>query len=589
MASAVPAPMARRASRSPPAVACLLIAILTLGGALPPASGAGADESCPAPFGSALEVGSHSFLGGGTDPDEAYLDTLLMTGAQRTPARVIGFGDRLALVAEVKVDKDEAFTWGELIRFYSNATGWDTTPVWSSSLDPSEPYPVGFHVRPSAALWGGSLFVAWTAEGSPAGGPTDRLVLVRRVAADGSMDPWVIGSDTDPRRANQHPFLLPAGDTLYLTYAVGEGETDPAATHIAVREFDGTGFSSSQDIARPPAGWSDESPSLAWDGGDGLYAIWSRTNTSGLGATLMFSQRNTSGWGLPVELASVGHAADANAAVAFFGGKLLVAYTTDWAPDISGPDADVHWRSLDPATGLWSDAQSVNPQPSGGDDSGPAFSRVGDLLYVGWSTTDDFYARGSDSDPVYRVFDGTQLGPVQQLVPEDDVASDSPPRFVEVGGVTYAHWMWTPPVEPGQPRGDSREALRVVERPIAWFDGVSALYSFDAVSQNGSAHVVVSPTPAGIVPAGARLALRLADGSLYPLVPEGENHVAWAPVDPARPDFDVLACGTPISIAPSGRPLPGQGVDLVPYVTAGAVMAVAVAAYVVARGRRARP
>jgi len=559
---------------------------MLLAGAAPPAAGAPSDATCPAPFGTALEAGAHRFLGNVTDADGGLLDTLLMPGAQRTPATVVAFGGRLALVAEVKVDQGPSFTWGVLVRFYSNDTGWNSAPVWLSSADTAVAYPVGFHVRPTAALWGGSLFVAWTGEGSPAGGPADRIVLVRRVAQDGTVTPWLNGSDTDPRRANQHPFLLPAGDTLYLAYAAGEGEADPAATHIQVRAFDGVAFVASEEITRPPAGWSDELPALAWDGAEAVFAVWTRTNTSGLGAKLMFSARNATAWGPEFEVAPLGHAASANPAAAFFEGRLLVAYATDDATEIVGPDADVRWRSFDPSTAEWSGPSSVNPQPSSGEDSSPAFSLVGGTLYFGWSTTDDFYSHGSDADPVYRPFEGGALGATVEVAAADDNSSDGPPHVLELAGVTYAHFAWTPPVEPGQPRGDTREAIRVLSRPAAWFDGLAAVYTFEAASENGSTRVAV--TPAASVPESARLTLRLADGSLYPLAREGGKHVAWAPVEPARPDFDVLACGAPIALTPGAHATPPAGTDWTLLAAAAAVGALAVGAYLVARGPRRR-
>ena len=60
------------------------------------------------------------------------------------------------------------------------------------------------------------------------------------------------------------------------------------------------------------------------------------------------------------------------------------------------------------------------------------------------------------------------------------------------------------------------------------------------------------------VPGEARLVLRLGDGSLYPLVRDGNFWRVWAPSEPSRASFAVLACGAELALqrGPTGDPGP---------------------------------
>jgi len=133
--------------------------------------------------------------------------------------------------------------------------------------------------------------------------------------------------------------------------------------------------------------------------------------------------------------------------------------------------------------------------------------------------------------------------------------ADGAPHCLKNGDFLYAHWMWTPPSLPGTPRGDSREAIRLVSRPSQWFDSVQAKYSFGGVSENGSSQLFIELTPLDRVPASARVVARLADGRLYALERGVNRFEVWAPVEPSRPDFEVLGCGVE---------LPLEGVPTVP-------------------------
>lgn len=505
--------------------------------------------SCGSPLGPEAERGANHVLQAAADPEYDLIDTVRMSGAQRSGETVLYFGGHLVLVAEVKVDKDSNFTWAVFVRFHSNETGWNSSQIWLSSPDTTVAYPSGVHIRPTAAVWRDRLYVAWDSAGSQQGAPADRLLLMRSVDRNGMADTTRVASDTDPTRSNQHPYLLPLADRLVLAYSTAAGESDPSENHIVVRSFDGSSFAPSEVLSAPDDGWTDGLPLVAGDPAGHLYALWSSSNLLGNGARLLFSRDNMSNWSAPAILADLGLSATGAPAGAFFNGRFIAAYATQNLADVDGPDVEIFWRSLEPATGEWSAASSANPQPSNGDDVGPSFALIGGALYIGWSTNEDFYySHGSDTDPVYRVFNGTGLGPVVELSVSDDRATDGTPHFVEVGDHLYAHWMWTPPADPGTPRGDSREAIRLANRPPQWYDGLRASYSIRSVSENGSSELFVKVENATGAPATGVFVVRARDGSTHRLEPTADGYVGWAPVEPDTPDLEVLACGKPLPL-----------------------------------------
>lgn len=577
----------RRAS----AVAAFLLAL-----ALAPAPGVGAapstDPTCGTPLGVEAELGANLVLSPGQDPEFDLVDTLRMPGAQRSPETIVSAWGRLVLVAEAKVDKDTNFTWGVFARIHSNLTGWNAAQVWLSSANTSQYYPQGVHIRPSAALWNDRLWVAWDAQGSELGGPNDRMILLRSTDAGGAVDASRRASETDPNRTTQHPNLIATSGGLELAYSTSDGDSGPSDSHIVVRSFDGSQFGPSTPISNLSDGWADALPTLAYDGASRLFAGWTATNATGVSSRLMFAWREAGVWSPPVALAELGHSPSSAPALAAYNGRAYVAFTTDYMLDVNGVDSDVRWRVFDPGSLNWSAAQTVNPEPSNGDDAAPTLTVVGPQLYAGWTTTEDFYySHGSDSDAVYRTFDGSALGPLVELSDPDDNASDASPHFVRVGAHLYAHWMVTPTPIPGAPRGDAREGVRLVDRPTQWYDGLHASFRFSAVSENGSAHLLVDPSGgASNLPSPVRLVARLPNGEVYPLAPTPGGFAAWVPVDPTQPDFEILACGKPIALAhvPLEAPAPPPGVPP-GYVVALGVAAVAGIAFAALRRRRGPP
>jgi hypothetical protein len=256
--------------------------------------------------------------------------------------------------------------------------------------------------------------------------------------------------------------------------------------------------------------------------------------------------------------------------------------------DVSGLDSEVRWFVVDTATGAVTGPQTVNPEPTAGEDVLPTLSVLSTGLAVGWSTDEDTaYSHSSDTDPVYRMYNGTAFGPVFEMSDSADIDADGAPSFFEVGGHLYAHWMLTPPQHPGDPRGNSREVVRLVSRPAQWYDNLSLVYSIPQVAENGSAKVHLE---ADARLEGRVVLLRLPDGTLFEMVPDGGGRSVWAPVDPSAPDFDVLACGLPADVSPlPPRPPPPPPP---PYAVVAATAAVAAALVIVGlrmRGGKSPP
>lgn len=539
--------------RSSAPAALLALALLGI-----PAAGAAApsvDPSCGTPLGLEAANGSNSPLERAGDPEYDAVDALRLPGAQRSPGAVVSAWGRLVLIAEAKVDQGTNFTWGIFARIHSNVTGWNTPAVWLSSPNTTQAYPAGVHVRPSAALFGERVWVAWDAQGSGLGSPGDRMILLRAIDSAGAASPAVRASETSASATTQHAVLHASSDGLVLAYSTSEGDGAVGDTHIVVRTFDGSTFGPTVAISNVSDGLSDALPALADDGAGGLVAAWTATDASGSSTRLMFARYSGGSWAAPRAVAELGSSPSSAPALGHVGGHLFLAYSTTHAPDLNGTDSDVMVTAYDLGSGGFVPAVRVNPEPSNGDDTAPTLSRVGDLLYVGWSTDEDFYyAAGSDTDAVYRTLDGNAFGPVVSLSDPALNNSDASPRFVGVGSHVYAHWMVTPPPVAGAPRGDSREAVRLVTRPAQWYDNLTLGYRFPAVSDNGSALLQVTlPSDPGV--AGHEILARLPDGTLVALSPGTSGASAWVPLDPAAANFELLACGKPVGAVRLGEPL----------------------------------
>jgi hypothetical protein len=499
------------------------------------------DASCGSPLGTEAETGANLVLAHAADPEYDLIDTLRMPGAQRSPEVIVSAWGKLVLIAEVKVDQFSNFTWAIFARIHSNVTGWNVTPIWLSSVDTTQDYPVGVHVRPSAAVWNDRLWVIWDAQGSTLGGPTDRLMLLRSIGPDGVADATRVASATDPNRTNEHPVLIATPQAIEIAYSTSDGDVAAGDTHIVERSFNGTGFGPTQAVSNVSDSWADALPAIAADAQGNLYAAWTAVSQTGLSSRVLAAWRHDGLWSNATALAELGHSPSSPPAVAAFLDRVFIAYSTDYFPDLNGTDSEVRWVVFSPVTGTYAPAQTVNPEPSNGDDSGPTLAVVDGKLLVGWTTTEDFYyAAGSDPDAVYRPFDGTAFGPLVVLSDPAVNQSDASPHFVQVGGHLYAHWMMTPPQVSGAPRGDAREGIRLVERPRQWYDDFQVWYSFPTIAENATARILLDRARMGsFVPGDAQLKVRVPSSALYPVV----NGSAWVPVNPSAPDFQVLACG----------------------------------------------
>jgi len=455
--------------RSSAPAALLALALLGI-----PAAGAAApsvDPSCGTPLGLEAANGSNSPLERAGDPEYDAVDALRLPGAQRSPGAVVSAWGRLVLIAEAKVDQGTNFTWGIFARIHSNVTGWNTPAVWLSSPNTTQAYPAGVHVRPSAALFGERVWVAWDAQGSGLGSPGDRMILLRAIDSAGAASPAVRASETSASATTQHAVLHASSDGLVLAYSTSEGDGAVGDTHIVVRTFDGSTFGPTVAISNVSDGLSDALPALADDGAGGLVAAWTATDASGSSTRLMFARYSGGSWAAPLAVAELGSSPSSAPAFGHVGGHLFLAYSTTHAPDLNGTDSDVMVTAYDLGSGGFVPAVRVNPEPSNGDDTAPTLSRVGDLLYVGWSTDEDFYyAAGSDTDAVYRTLDGNAFGPVVSLSDPALNNSDASPRFVGVGSHVYAHWMVTPPPVAGAPRVFDERGGPVQEAPLARVD-----------------------------------------------------------------------------------------------------------------------
>ncbi len=563
-------------------VAAALLALAFLW--VPPAAGApgpGVDPSCGTPLGLEAASGANAILAHAEDPEYDTVDALRIPGAQRSPETLVAAWGRLVLVAEAKVDQGVNFTWGVFARIHSNTTGWNTPPIWLSSPDTSQAYPRGVHVRPSAAVFEDRVWVAWDAQGSELGGGSDRMILLRSLDSEGTASPAIRASETSPNATTQHPVLHASAGGLVLAYSTSDGDAAVGDTHIVVRTFDGSAFGPTVAVSDVSDGWSDALPALADDGAGGLVAAWTATNASGSSTRLKFARYSAGSWAGPLAIAELGSSPSSAPAIGMVGGHLFIAYSTTFAPDLDGTDSDVMMTAYDFPSGGFVPAVRVNPEPSNGDDTAPTLARVGDLMYVGWSTDEDFYyAAGADTDAVYRTLDGTTFGPVVTLSDPTLNNSDASPSFVGVGSHVYAHWMVTPPPLPGTPRGDSREAVRLVTRAPQWYDNLTLGYRFAAVSENGSALLqVVLPGDPSV--AGHEILARLPDGALFALEPSPSGPSAWVPLDPATADFELLACGKPVAKerlpSPPTPPPPSLALGLLAVLAVAAVSAAVLA------------
>lgn len=531
-------------------LALLAVLLMLVPLALSPASAADdrvVDPTCGTPLGAEIEDASAHAVETDGVLEHMGVDAVRMTGAQRSPEVMLSAWGHLVLVAEVKVDEVSSsnFTWAIFARIHSNTTGWSTTPLWLSSPNTSQYYPVGAHIRPSAVFWHDRVWVVWDAQGSTLGGPVDRFIVMRSFDRNLTADTTRIASASDPNATTQHAALIVAGDVLALAYSTSDGDSAPGDAHIAVRTFDGFNFAPAVAVSNLSDGWGDALPALASDGAGRLFAAWNTANATGESSHLTFAWAEGGAWRTPAALAELGNVGATNPAAAFFGGRAYFAYSTSNLPDLSGTDSEVRWFVFDASSGSVAGPVTVNPEPTGGDDSVPTLTVIAGGLAVGWSTTEDFaYSHSSDTDPVYRVFNGSGFGPVFELSNDGDNATDGSPFFVELGGALYAHWMLTPPQQPGDPRGNSREIVRLVSRPPAWYDGLVVDYAFAEVAENGSARIILLPH--GLPFSGHDLAVRLPDGSVYPFA----SDAAWVPVNPSAPDFEVLACGLPVQARP---------------------------------------
>ncbi len=583
----------------PRIAAAVAAAVFVLCAAAPTGSAASTDPgfACGSPLGPEADHRTNVILDETDDPEFDLIDAMRMPGAQRSAQIILSVWGKLVLVGEAKVDQGTNFSWAIFARVHSNTTGWNTTAIWLSSPDTSQYYPQGAHIRPSAVVWEDRVWVAWDAQGSAFGGPTDRLILLRSIDRNGSADATRVASATDPSKTTQHPVIVAGPAGLELAYSTADGDVAPGDTHLVARSFDGAVFGPTALISNISDGWADALPALAGDGAGGLFAAWTAANATGLSSLVMFASRGAGGWSAPQALAQLGNSPSSPPAVAFFASRAYIAYSTDYFPDLNGTDSEVRWLVFAPSSGAWVGPTTVNPEPSSGDDAAPTLTVAGGRLLAGWSTTEDFYySHGSDSDPVFRPFDGSSFGDIAELSAADDRAADHSPYFVEVGNHLYAHWMQTPPQQPGDPRGNSREAIRLISRPPQWYDGLSVEYRVAAVSENGSTLIGLTMRRGGVgEPAGSiPLSARLADGSLIAFEATRDGRAeAWLAVDPLRPDFEVLACGKPLPLARAPDPPPiGPGPPLVQaalILTAVFVAAAAIPVWTRRKGPRGPP
>jgi hypothetical protein len=574
----------RRGAGSPAACALVLLSAIALAGG---EAAAAVDPTCGTPLGTEAEEGANSAIPTDGNPEHAAVDAARMPGAQRSPQVILSAWGRLVLVAEFKVDEGSNFTWAIQARIHSNTTGWDTPAIWLSSPDTSQYYPQGAHIRPSAVFFNDRVWVVWDAQGSALGGPSDRFIAVRSFDRNLTADVMRAASASDPNRTVQHPALVSAGDRMVLAYSTADGDTQPGDTHIEARTFDGSTFGAALRLSNLSDGYGAGLPAMDSDPSGRVFVAWTAANASGESANLQFAWHDGSLWRAPTTLAELGSAGPTGPSVAAFAGRAYVAYSTARIGEVSGTDSEVRMFAFDPDLEAWQGPTTVNPEPTGGDDAAPTLRATAAGLAIGWSTTEDaVYAFTADPDPVYRLFDGTAFGPVIGLANPYDNNSGASPSFVEVGGHLYAHWMLTPPQNPGDPRGNAREVVRLVSRPPQWYDNLTITYRFPQVSDNGSALVALSA--GGLSLEGRAVALRLPDGSLHRAA-GGREVSVWAPVNPSAPDFQVLACGLPVTAraeaagAPATPISPLFVVAVVLTFAAGALLARAVL-----RRRRAR-
>lgn len=182
-------------------------------------------------------------------------------------------------------------------------------------------------------------------------------------------------------------------------------------------------------VSNPKTKSPDESSPVLLPFNNLMFEVWvsedpTLTNNTNADIVYRFYDGNT--WSKTYDLSPPHDTMwDDSPSLAIYQGKLYCAWSAGESKDFFAND-DIYLRSTSDGVN-WTSIKKVTPLVRAGDNDWAWMVVFQDKLYIVWKTTDpniSDHSNSNDYDLVMRWFDGTNLGPIDEITANDDGAMD---------------------------------------------------------------------------------------------------------------------------------------------------------------------